>query len=49
MGRYRLHKPLCIPQFVLILMLYTMFYVCSDRTIVCIYSDIVVGDCMLYV
>ena len=27
MGRYRLHKPLCIPQFVFILMLYTMFYV----------------------
>ena len=21
---------------------------CSDRTIVCIYSDIVVGDCVLY-
>ena len=27
MGSYRLHKPLCIPQFVFILMLYTMFYV----------------------
>ena len=26
MGRYRLHKPLCIPQFVFILMLYTMLY-----------------------
>ena len=23
-------------------------YKCSDRTIVCIYSDIVVGDCALY-
>ena len=27
MGRYRLNKPLCIPQFVFILLLYTMFYV----------------------
>ena len=27
MGRYRLPEPLCIPQFVLILMLYIMFYV----------------------
>ena len=26
MGRYRLQKPLCIPQFVLIVMLYIMFY-----------------------
>ena len=23
-------------------------YECSDRTILCIYSDIVVGDCVVY-